>query len=57
MNAFRAARAAGAALRARPAAMRLSTQLLQRRGYADAAPDKARILQPLKPISCFINIT
>ncbi|KAI0866982.1 ATP synthase delta chain [Xylaria cubensis] len=40
MNAFRVARAA---LRARPAAMRLPIQPLQRRGYADAAPDKARI--------------
>ncbi len=43
MNAFRVARAARAALRARPAAMRLPIQPLQRRGYADAAPDKARI--------------
>ncbi|KAJ2993799.1 hypothetical protein NUW58_g1733 [Xylaria curta] len=38
MNALRVARAA---LRARPAAMRLPIQPLQRRGYADAAPDKA----------------
>ncbi|KAL7626717.1 delta subunit of the central stalk of mitochondrial F1F0 ATP synthase, atp16 [Parahypoxylon ruwenzoriense] len=38
MNTLRVARAA---LRARPAAMRLSIQPLQRRTYADAAPDKA----------------
>ncbi|KAI0460364.1 ATP synthase delta chain [Xylaria acuta] len=41
MNALRVARAA---LRARPAALRLPIQPLQRRGYADAAPDKARII-------------
>ncbi|KAI1742537.1 ATP synthase delta chain [Xylaria scruposa] len=44
MNAFRVARAA---LRARPAAMRLPIQPLQRRGYADAAPDKALRRRPL----------
>lgn len=40
MNALRVARAA---LRARPAAMRVPIQPLQRRNYADAATDKARI--------------
>jgi F-type H+-transporting ATPase subunit delta len=40
MNALRVARAA---LRARPATLRLPIQPLQRRGYADAAPDKARL--------------
>lgn len=40
MNALRVARAA---LRARPAAMRVPIQPLQRRSYADAATDKARI--------------
>ncbi|KAI3337307.1 ATP synthase delta chain [Xylariaceae sp. AK1471] len=40
MNAFRVARAA---LRARPAPMRLPIQPLQRRGYADAAPDKIKL--------------
>ncbi|KAI1167923.1 ATP synthase delta chain [Nemania serpens] len=45
MNALRVARAA---LRARPAAMRVPVQRLQRRSYADAATDKARILRLLK---------
>lgn len=40
MNALRVARAA---VRVRPAAMRLPIQPLQQRGYADAASDKACI--------------
>ncbi|KAI0021983.1 ATP synthase delta chain [Xylariomycetidae sp. FL0641] len=40
MNSLRVARAA---LRARPAAMRLPIQPLQRRTYADAAPDKIKL--------------
>ncbi|KAI1116163.1 ATP synthase delta chain [Nemania sp. NC0429] len=40
MNALRVARAA---LRARPAAVRVPIKPLQRRSYADAATDKARI--------------
>lgn len=51
MNAFRVARAA---LRARPAAMRLPIQPLQRRSYADAAPDKACIPK-MKLICCLTN--
>ncbi|KAI5928675.1 ATP synthase delta chain [Camillea tinctor] len=43
MNTFRLARVA---LRARPAAMRLPIQPLQRRTYADAAPDKACLFLP-----------
>ncbi|KAI0802579.1 ATP synthase delta chain [Xylaria sp. FL0064] len=46
MNAFRVARAA---LRARPAAMRLPVQPLQRRAYADAAPDKANQAKLVSP--------
>ncbi|KAI0486896.1 ATP synthase delta chain [Xylaria cf. heliscus] len=46
MNALRVARAA---LRARPAAMRLPIQTLQRRGYADAAPDKAHQAKLVSP--------
>ncbi|TGJ84422.1 hypothetical protein E0Z10_g4345 [Xylaria hypoxylon] len=53
MNAFRVARAA---LRARPAAMRLPIQPLQRRGYADAAPDKARIPRYLEKCTANISI-
>ncbi|KAI1310912.1 ATP synthase delta chain [Xylaria venustula] len=45
MNTFRVARAA---LRARPAAMRLPVQPLQRRAYADAAPDKAPNIVQIK---------
>ncbi|CAJ2506974.1 Uu.00g081600.m01.CDS01 [Anthostomella pinea] len=41
MNSFRVARAA---LRARPSALRLPIQPLQRRTYAEAVPDKARVL-------------
>ncbi|KAI0377790.1 ATP synthase delta chain [Hypomontagnella monticulosa] len=40
MNTLRVARAA---LRARPAAMRVPVQALQRRTYADAAPDKIKL--------------
>ncbi|RWA10293.1 hypothetical protein EKO27_g4798 [Xylaria grammica] len=46
MNAFRVARTA---LRARPAAMRIPIQPLQRRGYADAAPDKAHQAKLVSP--------
>ncbi|KAI1369175.1 ATP synthase delta chain [Xylaria arbuscula] len=53
MNAFRAASAARAALRARPAALRVPIQSLQRRGYADAATDKIKLSLSLPHQSIF----
>ncbi|KAI1052359.1 hypothetical protein LB507_007743 [Fusarium sp. FIESC RH6] len=47
MNSFRIARAA---LRARPAAIRVP---LQRRTYAEAVPDKARPETPADPATVF----